>query len=236
MSFSQRLYPSHQKPVLIWDVGGVILEWDTQKFAENYEGGLYKEQCLAIFNHENWKSFDRGDLSYADLISIYSKQFECSNEAVNQILQSAFHSLKPKWPVIRFIEQLKELPLEQYCLTNGSAEYFSYVTSAKYLSAHQFSLFHLFDEEDILLSAKHRLAKPELEIYQLAEELFSLKGKKIIFIDDNKNNVRGALEAGWWQSVHFEDLEGCLEALKKLGVGVASSDSGLELSSLKPSS
>lgn len=206
-----------KRPVIIWDVGGVILEWNTLKFSNSYESGRFQKECSAIFNHENWKKFDRGDLSYDQMIEIYSAELKLSKARINHILQSAFHSLRPNWLVIFLIYQLKEAGYEQYCLTNGSKEYFKYVTGKIYQQAYHFSLHDLFSDEQIILSAKINIAKPEPEIYQYVVDFFKLQRDKIIFIDDNEKNTNAAQAAGW-SVVHFKTLDECVKVLKRLKI------------------
>jgi putative hydrolase of the HAD superfamily len=224
MSFrkNNQLYTAalNAKPVIIWDVGGVILDWDPVKFSSEYEQGKFKDACIAIFKHENWVKFDRGDLAYDDLIAIYSEQLQLPEQSVKNLLQAAFHSLKPKWSVIYLIKQLEEAGYEQYCLTNGSEEYLQHVTSEKFQQAYHFSLTDLFADDRIVLSAKINIAKPEPEIYQHTEKMFDLQQRKNIFIDDSIKNSEAATAAGW-NGIHFTTLQECMQKLESFGVDVS---------------
>ncbi len=51
-----------------------------------------------------------------------------------------------------------------------------------------------FDE--LVLSCEHLLLKPEREIYELALDMAGVLPSKALFIDDNPDNVEGALSAG----------------------------------------
>jgi putative hydrolase of the HAD superfamily len=209
------------KPVIIWDVGGVILDWDPVKFSSEYKQGEFKDACIAIFKHENWVKFDRGDLAYDDLIAIYSEQLQLSKQSVNDLFQAAFHSLKPKWSVIYLVKQLEDAGYEQYCLTNGSKEYLQHVTGEKFQEAYHFSLNDLFSDDRIVLSAKINIVKPEPEIYQHTEKMFDLQQRKNIFIDDNLRNSEAATAAGW-NGIHFTTLQDCLQKLESVGIDVNS--------------
>ena len=62
----------------------------------------------------------------------------------------------------------------------------------------------LFDE--LVLSCEHRLLKPEPEIYALALGRAGARADEALFVDDNPDNVRGALNAGL-SSFRFEGAE-----------------------------
>jgi putative hydrolase of the HAD superfamily len=49
---------------------------------------------------------------------------------------------------------------------------------------------------ELVLSCEHRLLKPELEIYELAMEMAGALPRETLFVDDNPENVEGALRAG----------------------------------------
>ncbi len=208
-----KLSKSNEAPVFIWDVGGVILEWKPIQFAAKYENGKYQAECLAILTHENWIKLDRGDLSYQDMIAIYSRQLNLPDSEIHTLLQAVFHSLKPQNEVINLILQLKTAGYEQYCLTNGAREYLQHVTSPAYKSAYNFSLNDLFSHDQIVLSASINLLKPEPEIYHHILTKFNLKDRKIIFIDDTEKNIKGALAAGWWRGIHFTNFLDCSHAI-----------------------
>jgi 2-haloacid dehalogenase len=55
-------------------------------------------------------------------------------------------------------------------------------------------VFDLFD--DVLISGKERLAKPDPAIYQLALERFGLAAERALFIDDVAANIAGAESVG----------------------------------------
>jgi putative hydrolase of the HAD superfamily len=201
-------------PVIIWDVGGVILNFNPNQFAKDYFDGQYEIACQSIFEKNNWAKFDRGDLGYKELIDLNKKNLGLDEKTIDSILQAQFHSLAPKWEVIQLIKQLYTCGYEQYCLSNGSREYLDYVTSEKYRKFYDFSLHDLFDDEQIVLSANIKIAKPEREIYQYTQDKFRLK-TEIIFFDDNLNNVQGALDAGW-NGKHFKNIETCKHELSLL--------------------
>jgi FMN phosphatase YigB (HAD superfamily) len=203
------------KPIIIWDVGGVIKEYNPDVFAKSYsEDHLDQEVFLKIFKSDHWKKYDRGDITYQGLIDVCSAQLKVQKEKIIDMVQFVFRSLRPKLAVIRIIEQLKELGYEQRCLTNGGREYMKHVTSEEYYAVHHFSLHQLFKPEDIILSSVINLAKPEPEIYDYAMKEFKISDpKRIIFIDDSPLNIQEAQRKGW-RGIHFENATDLIDQLR----------------------
>ena len=65
-------------------------------------------------------------------------------------------------------------------------------------------IFDLF--EDIVVSGKERLAKPDPEIFRLSARRFGRDPGEMFFIDDNAANVEAARESGW-HAHHFADAD-----------------------------
>ena len=71
------------------------------------------------------------------------------------------------------------------------------------------------DWKVIVESSKVKLKKPEIEIYQLAEELAKTKPEEILFIDNKKKNLESAQQLGWqtfwYDSADYEQSSADLE-------------------------
>lgn len=59
-------------------------------------------------------------------------------------------------------------------------------------------------KENILVSAKEKLVKPDIEFYKLMIERCKFDRETTLFIDDEKHNVEAAIKAG----IHFAYLPG----------------------------
>lgn len=191
--------------VFIWDVGGVILHWDPKEFVSNYKSGKFLPYFQYVFD-ENWKKLDRGDMTMQEMIELLSQKLNISINEVKEFVHAAFLSLKPNWSVINIIQQLKKDGYKNYCLTNGSQEYFDYVNNNEYYHVYGFNLSQLFTENEVVLSAPLHLAKPEKAIYDYARKKFNIEHKKIVFIDDSKINVAGATNANWQYVILFNGV------------------------------
>ena len=80
-------------------------------------------------------------------------------------------------------------------MTNWSAETFPIALGI-------FDFLHWF--EDVLVSGKEKLIKPDPAIFNLLIKRYSLNPAQTIFIDDNIKNVATAKEVGL-DAIHFTD-------------------------------
>ena len=90
-------------------------------------------------------------------------------------------------------------------LTNATVEHISEVIN-------KFNLEPLFD--DIVVSAKEKMAKPDLEFFKLAINRFNNKYKKIFFMDDNPKNVEASYDAGMI-GILYKDYDSFKEEISK---------------------
>lgn len=112
-------------------------------------------------------------------------QLECNDVEFDQ----AFSALLLDFPVdvVALIQEVKaSFPV--YLLSNTSR-----IHSNIFLQNE--SLFSLF--ERIHLSYTMGVSKPDKAIYQQVVDSNQLQSKQIVFFDDNKLNVKSALELGW---------------------------------------
>ena len=93
-----------------------------------------------------------------------------------------------------------------YGLTNWSNETFPVVQK-------KYQIFSLID--NIVCSGDEKLLKPDSKIYHTLLERYNLKAEESVFIDDNINNVKGAIAVGM-KSIHFVNAEQLQKNLDEL--------------------
>ena len=74
----------------------------------------------------------------------------------------------------------------------------------------------LFD--DVVLSYKAGVAKPEPEIYELSLRNLGVKASQAVFIDDQEVFCEGARAAGM-QAIYYEDFSRMKKELEKILIG-----------------
>jgi 2-haloacid dehalogenase len=77
----------------------------------------------------------------------------------------------------------------------------------------EYKIFSLID--NIVCSGDEKLLKPDPKIYHTLLERYNLKAEESVFIDDNINNVKGAINVGM-KSIHFINAEQLQKDLNEL--------------------
>src|SRR3989344_2845851 len=78
-------------------------------------------------------------------------------------------------------------------------------------------LGRLFRKENVFVSSDIGMAKPDKEIFLYVLYKLNVLPQKVIFIDDNSNNINSAREIGF-NAIYFTDLTGLKQSLKNFGV------------------
>ena len=89
---------------------------------------------------------------------------------------------------VEILQALKDNGVPVFALSNWNGECFQ-VAEAR------FPFLDLF--EDIVVSGRVGLCKPELEIYELASRRFGYSAQEIFFIDDREENLEPAIKLDW---------------------------------------
>jgi putative hydrolase of the HAD superfamily len=187
------------------DMGGVLTEDQRQDKVEEMRAVLGPRAAREAFSSAYWRhrlDYDRGlldGLAYWGRIAAELGVALTSDEigrAVRADLQSWFNMR----PAMRdFVVGIKGKVRRLVLLSNIHAD------GARYLRDGEARPWAaLFDE--LVLSCEHKLLKPEAEIYELALGAAGARPAETLFVDDNPDNVEGALRAGL-SSFRFEGEE-----------------------------
>jgi len=196
---------------IVFDFGGVLLEWSANNFYlpyfgndENAMNAFYKETEIQVIN----KEFDRG-VPFDKILNNLSTKFPHYAEPI-LLWKKAWHKMLGRKieGSIQILQTLHNNGYNLYGLTNWSAETFPYV-----YYTHDF--FHLF--KDIVVSGRENLIKPDPSIYQLCLSRNKLNPGQSVFIDDVLENVMAAREAGM-HGVQFINARQLHKELVALGI------------------
>jgi HAD superfamily hydrolase (TIGR01509 family) len=174
---------------IVFDVGGVLVElagastlfeWTGDRFgseAELYEAWIC---CPAV------QEFERGHCS----VDKFSKAVV--NELGLPVTPADFLEEFVRWPngllegAASLLDQLKEFH-KVACLSNTNELHWMNQKDASYLNT-------VFDQ--MFLSYRMGMVKPDLEIYDSMIELIRVPPHKVLFLDDNQINVDAAKQSG----------------------------------------
>ncbi|HIV15379.1 MAG TPA: HAD family phosphatase [Candidatus Avisuccinivibrio pullicola] len=190
---------------LIFDFGGVLLDWNPRYFYN----GVFKDEKKAddfiknICTSEWNAQMDRG-VPFAEAIAQLQKEHPEYEREIGLYRIGWDTMLKGEIEegVRMFRDCVKDGRYPLYGLTNWSAETIN-------VAYRRFSF--LKDLEGIVVSGEERMIKPDKRIYQVLLERYHLKPEECVFIDDNPDNVAAAAKLG----IHALRCTGDYTALKQ---------------------
>ncbi len=189
---------------IIFDMGGVLIDYNPEKtlygmFDKETADILLKE----IFRNPLWSDKDRGIIEPAEIMQLVKNNIpEAVFEKVCEMVDNFYPYMPPFERMYGFVESLKAKGFGIYLLSNASSDFHERRSGIPALS--------LFD--GVIVSADHKLLKPEKEIYEKLYETFSLKPEECFFIDDVQANVDGAKATGMDGHCYYH---GDLDILKR---------------------
>ena len=196
---------------IIFDMGGVMIDFAPDKFVERYPVlSAEEKQLLAkiIFKGHMWSALDFGYISEEDLI-------EYAKEKLPERLHVVAEDLVRTWddPIIpiegmaELTTELKEAGFKLYLLSNAGPRHDEYWPKIPGSSN--------FDGK--VISAYEKLYKPQTEIYELLLKRFGLRADESVFIDDVAPNCCAAWICGI-DTIVFRGAEDLRKELKERGI------------------
>ncbi len=195
---------------IIFDFGGVLLEWHPDRVYRSY---FTDEQSLQSFYSETQimhhnRELDRGQ-PFDKILKELAIQHPQHSEAL-KLWKSAWHRMLGGAieGTVEILHTLKKSDYRLFGLTNWAAETFPYV----YYNHDFFQLF-----EDIVVSGREGMIKPEPEIFELCVSRNQIRAEESLFIDDNLENVEVAKQLGM-HAIHFKDPEQLRQSLMSMKI------------------
>lgn len=198
---------------IIFDMGGVLIDYNPEKTLY----GMFDKETAdillkAVFRNQLWSDKDRGIITPAEIMEkVKSEIPEAVFEKVSEMVDNFYPYMPPFEKMVGFIETLKEKGYGIYLLSNASSDFHERRKDIPALG--------LFD--GVIISADHKLLKPEKEIYEKLYETFSLNPEECFFIDDVQANIDGAAATGMQGHCYYHgDLEILKAAMVENGIEI----------------
>lgn len=196
MSLTEPPLPADSPPAFVFDLGGVLLDWDPRRlFREFFDGDAAAlETFLAEIDFSNWNAqLDRGR-SFAEAVAEWSRRFPHYAAPLQ-----AYHLrwdetvLGPIQPVVDLLARLKRAGCALFALSNWSAETFPRVRA-------RYDFLGWFDR--LIISGEIGLVKPDPAIFYVFLETVARRANECLFIDDSEANIAVARRLGF-QTIRF---------------------------------
>ena len=196
---------------IIFDLGNVLYNWDpSQVYKDFFPNRQAIDAFLKEINFPAWNAEQDKGRPFADGVAILSAQFPHYSHLIK--------AYDERWEdsnagsiegTIELVHKLKRAGYPLYILSNFSTEKFPLIQQ-------RYDFLDLFD--DIIISGRHNLVKPDPAIYHLTLKRINRTAPECVFIDDSLANIETANELGF-QTIRFvspADLETALHSMNIL--------------------
>jgi len=170
---------------IVFDLGGVVFSRDPRKFEPEF---------IEFFSYvylpkmpEFWEEYDRGAVSYDEMIEALMTYNKCDRELADKNVQRSIVTQEEVLSTKSLIQSLKSAGYRLYVLSNMSKEFIEFLRHKE--------VYSLIDGE--VVSCEELCVKPEQEIYRRLESRYELDPSETLFVDDREANIVAARERGW---------------------------------------
>ena len=198
---------------IIFDFGGVVMDWNPRYFFKDYFKDDEKmEFFLKNIAVDEWNAEQDRGRTLAEGTEIQVAKFPEWEKEIRAYYDNWSIMLRSEIP--KNVEVLRKLAKTQYQLfglTNWSHETFPYALE-------NYDFFELFDGK-IVVSGEEKLIKPNPEIWKVLLDRYAIKAEESVFIDDNFKNIEVAKSLGFL-TIHITENTDLDDELSKIGVKI----------------
>lgn len=173
---------------LIFDYGGVLLDWNPHYYYDKYFGSREKADwflenvCPYEWNIKQDAGRDL-EIAYAERIAVWPEYEKEIRMYYAEFMQMMHGQLPGMEECLRELKKTYHL----FGLSNWNHQTFA-------IAEKEYPILKLL--EDMVISGREGIVKPSREIFQLAIERFGIIPEESIFIDDRLDNIEAARACG----------------------------------------
>lgn len=196
---------------IIFDFGGVIMDWNPRYFFKDYfKDGEKMEFFLKNIATDEWNiEQDRGRTLKEGTDILVQKHPDWEKE-IRAYYDNWTTMLRSDIPEnVEVLKELSQTDYELFGLTNWSFETFPYALQ-------NYDFFKLF-EGKIVVSGEEKLIKPDPKIWEVLLHRYHIKAEESVFIDDNFRNIEMAKQLHF-KTIHVQPDTNLKTELLELGV------------------
>ena len=174
---------------IVFDLGNVLISFKPSEYFDNkkYPQTIKSKIISDIFNSKEWKLLDNGELTTEEAIESIAKSSSLNHDEISHIFKLRTEIMFPLDQNVRLLPELKKRGFRLYFLSNFPIDIFEEIKTGYYFFKH-------FDGG--IISSEVKFSKPDIRIYQILLEKYSLNSSDCLFIDDIEENVKAAELAG----------------------------------------
>lgn len=214
MGLSDSTTPGATALGVVFDFGGVLIDWDPVPAVVAGVGEEEARRFFAEYDFDAWNYAQDAGRTWDDALAELERTHPHFVAHGRAYRENFGHSLIGEIPgTAQVLRDLHSAGVPLLGLTNWSHELF-------HDHAPQcFEFLALFD--DIVVSGTEGLAKPDAAIYRLAMQRSGRPAEQLVFIDDRLENVEAARALGM-HGIHFTGADALRAELVALGLPIPS--------------
>jgi FMN phosphatase YigB (HAD superfamily) len=192
---------------IIFDLGNVLISF---KPADYLDKAGYAPEAVTviindIFQSVEWDLIDNGAITTKEAIEKISERSSMKREEIASVFDSRTKIMYPVNSNVKLLPGLKNRGLKLYYLSNFPDDIFEEVYK-------EYEFFSFFDGG--IISSRVKQSKPNIKIFEILLEKYSLRSDECLFIDDIEINVSAAIKTGMKGIKAQEDAD-LLELIEK---------------------
>lgn len=196
---------------IVFDLGGVLIDWKPEYLyrkifsSEEKVKWFLNEICTLEWNEEQdgGRTIQEGTEYLLTKFPEHDFEIRAYYDRWEEMLGGVIQD------TVEILEEIhSQDKFRLFALTNWSAETWP-------VALEKFPFLGKF--QDVLVSGREGLKKPDLRIYELLFNKFSIQPKSALFIDDNIRNIKAAQLTGL-NTIHFTQPEDLRKELSNLGI------------------
>lgn len=174
---------------IIFDMGGVLIQWRPQKIADEFSPDPQVRQILTerVFGDNLWKQWDRGEINLEDVKQGIMARTGFRYEQADHLMALVLDSLDLIQPSLALLQELHTRGYHPYCLSNMPREHYEILKE-------RLPVWQYFKGE--VISGMVGIAKPDAAIFQHLLDKYQLTPETCLFLDDFPQNVEAAQALG----------------------------------------
>lgn len=170
---------------IIFDLGNVLISFIPSEFLKkkNYPENIRRTILNDIFASEEWKRLDNGEITVREAIDSITMKSTLKREEIALIFNLRTEIMFPLDENVRLLPGLKKRGFSLYYLSNFPLDTFEEIKN-------DYFFFRYFDGG--IISSEVKLSKPDVRIFRVLLERYSLNPEECLYIDDLEENVVSA--------------------------------------------
>jgi 2-haloacid dehalogenase len=187
---------NHSQPAIIFDFGGVLVDWDPRYlYRPFFDDDAAIDRFLQEIGFREWNLHQDGGRSFDEGVAVLSAQFPQYAHLIRAYHERYADSIVgPIAGTVDILRACQAAGYALYGLSNWAQEKFDLIRP-------QYDFFDCFD--DILISSTVNLVKPDPRIFEIFLQRINRRAEDCVYIDDSAANAATADRLGFI-TIHFE--------------------------------